>query len=171
MSSEATPVNTQETTPRSQKQLPERKPGNTMLPLARVKRVIKEDKDVSLINAEATFCIAYATELFMEYLVTEAFNKAKKEKRKTVYYKDLASTVKEIEPFEFLDDVIPTTMTLKQAIEKRKQALNDDAPSIPPSKKLKTSEQTTEEDKPIEQTEEEDEEDEEDTVMEDPKHE
>jgi len=25
----------------------------------------------------------------MEYLVTEAFSKAKKEKRKTVYYKDL----------------------------------------------------------------------------------
>jgi DNA polymerase epsilon subunit 4 len=39
----------------------ERTPGSTMLPIARIKRVIKEDKDVSLINAEATFCIAYAT--------------------------------------------------------------------------------------------------------------
>lgn len=27
----------------------------------------------------------------MEYLVTEAFSKARKEKRKTVYYKDLGS--------------------------------------------------------------------------------
>jgi histone H3/H4 len=29
----------------------------------------------------------------MEYLVTEAFSKAKKEKRKTVYYKDLGSFI------------------------------------------------------------------------------
>lgn len=45
----------------TQKIIAERVPGQTMLPLARIKRVIKEDKDVSLINAEATFCIAYAT--------------------------------------------------------------------------------------------------------------
>lgn len=45
----------------SQKTVTERVPGTTILPLARIKRVIKEDKDVSLINAEATFCIAYAT--------------------------------------------------------------------------------------------------------------
>lgn len=29
----------------------------------------------------------------MEYLVTEAFSKAKKEKRKTVYYKDLGTAM------------------------------------------------------------------------------
>ncbi|KAI8890245.1 histone-fold-containing protein [Backusella circina FSU 941] len=104
----------------------EKTPGTTMLPIARIKRVIKEDKDVSLINAEATFCIAYATELFMEYLVTEAFTKAKKDKRKTVYYKDLANTVKEVEQFEFLEDVIPPTMTLKAAIEKRKEVLTNE---------------------------------------------
>lgn len=45
----------------TQKTITERVPGTTILPLARIKRVIKEDKDVSLINAEATFCIAYAT--------------------------------------------------------------------------------------------------------------
>lgn len=36
-------------------------PGTTQLPLARVKRIIKEDKEVSLINAEATFLVAVAT--------------------------------------------------------------------------------------------------------------
>ncbi|KAI7904861.1 histone-fold-containing protein [Cokeromyces recurvatus] len=129
------------TTPKStQKVVIERVPGTTMLPIARVKRVIKEDKDIALINAEATFCIAYATELFLEYLVTEAFSKAKKEKRKTIYYRDLSSSVKEIEHFEFLEDVIPPTMTLKSAIEKRKAALNEDTPSIAsPTKKQKSS--------------------------------
>lgn len=55
-------VETTESTPKStQKTITERTPGMTMLPLARVKRVIKEDKDIALINADATYCIAYAT--------------------------------------------------------------------------------------------------------------
>ncbi|KAJ2955108.1 hypothetical protein NQZ79_g8843 [Umbelopsis isabellina] len=103
----------------------DRTPGTTFLPIARVKRIIKEDKDVSLINAEATFCVAYATELFMEYLANEGFAKAKKEKRKTVYYKDLASVVNEVDQFEFLEDVIPQTMPLKAALERRREALDD----------------------------------------------
>lgn len=62
MSSSNTPIDLSQETPKSSsKHAPERTPGTTMLPLARIKRVIKEDKDVSLINAEATFCIAYAT--------------------------------------------------------------------------------------------------------------
>ncbi|KAI8644854.1 histone-fold-containing protein [Parasitella parasitica] len=137
-----TPIDiTQDTPKSSSKQVPGRTPGTTMLPLARIKRVIKEDKDVALINAEATFCIAYATELFMEYLVTEAFSRAKKEKRKTVYYKDLASTVKESDQLEFLVDVIPTTMTLKEAMAKRKENLSDETESSSPTpaKKQKTS--------------------------------
>jgi len=62
MSSSNTPIDLSQDAPKStSKHVPERTPGTTMLPLARIKRVIKEDKDVSLINAEATFCIAYAT--------------------------------------------------------------------------------------------------------------
>ncbi|OBZ83748.1 hypothetical protein A0J61_08200, partial [Choanephora cucurbitarum] len=68
-------------------------------------------------------------------------------------------------------DVIPTTMTLKQAIEKRKQALNEDTPSIQPSKKLKTTSQEAPEEEQQQQPEEEEEEEEEegDTVMEESK--
>lgn len=40
---------------------PDRTPGTTIIPVSRVKRVVKEDKDISIINAEATFCITYAT--------------------------------------------------------------------------------------------------------------
>ncbi|KAL0080039.1 histone-fold-containing protein [Phycomyces blakesleeanus] len=121
----------------------ERLPGTTIIPLARVKRVIKEDKDVSLINAEAIFCVAYATELFMEYLVTEGYQRAKRDKRKTVYYKDLASTVTEVEQFEFLEDVIPPTLTLKTAIERRKEALENEGSAPKKQKTIKdTSAQT-----------------------------
>ncbi|KAI8140632.1 histone-fold-containing protein [Fennellomyces sp. T-0311] len=128
----ASEESTQQTQQSQQKQ--ERVLGTTTLPLARVKRVIKEDKDVSLINAEATFCVAYATELFMEYLVKEGFTRARKEKRKTIYYKDLASAVSEVEQFEFLEDVIPHTMTLKAALERRKDTL-DEGGSLESSRK------------------------------------
>ncbi|RUS27172.1 hypothetical protein BC938DRAFT_483625 [Jimgerdemannia flammicorona] len=194
-------------------------PGTTQLPIARVKRIIKEDKEVSLINAEATFLVAVATvsrvggalwevevqrfelkarfsltafpvngllqELFMEYLVSEGFSRARRDKRKTVYYRDLgtcpslcqifchfemyslistdefsrlsllrlphahiyiyarlfsvslspiddtsktktASVVDEIDQFEFLEDVIPKTMPLKKALERRKEALEEE---------------------------------------------
>ncbi|KAI8366625.1 histone-fold-containing protein [Radiomyces spectabilis] len=117
----------------------ERPPGTTFLPQARVKRVIKEDKDVSLINAEATFCVSFATELFMEYLVTEGFSRAKRDKRKTIYYKDLATAVNEVEQFEFLEDVIPQTMTLKAALERRKEALGEEHIESRLAKKQKTS--------------------------------
>lgn len=52
----------------------------------------------------------------------------KKDKRKTVFYRDMADVVQDNASFEFLSDVIPSTMTLKAAVEKRKRALNDDSP-------------------------------------------
>jgi hypothetical protein len=51
----------------------ERAAGTTFLPIARVKRIIKEDKDVSLINAEATFCVAYATVCSLLWLAFTTF--------------------------------------------------------------------------------------------------
>ncbi|CEI96370.1 hypothetical protein G6F70_000225 [Rhizopus microsporus] len=144
-----------ETTEETTKQTAERQLGTTTFPLARIKRLIKEDKDISLISTDATFCITYAAELFIEYLVSEALDKAKQEKRKSVFYKDLAKVVKDVEPFEFLEDVIPTTMTLKAAIEKRKQVLNEDTPA----KKQKTD--------PVQEEEEEDEDEEENKMEED----
>lgn len=43
-----------------------------------------------------------------------------------------------------MEYVIPTARALRQAIEKRKQTLNEDTPSIQPSKKLKTAKPTKE---------------------------
>ncbi|KAI7852411.1 histone-fold-containing protein [Circinella umbellata] len=152
--------NTQQT---QQKQ--ERALGTTTLPIARVKRLIKEDKEVSLINAEATFCVAYATELFMEYLVKEGFTRARKEKRKTVYYKDLASSVSEVEQFEFLEDVIPHTMTLKAALERRKDTLDEGAESSEPARKKSKLDKNTKKSNDtngVEQEEEDEEEEDED---------
>ncbi|KAI8997847.1 histone-fold-containing protein [Pilobolus umbonatus] len=125
MSTEITSTPTKTT----DKSHPGRTPGVLSIPIARIKRVIKEDKEISQVNTDATFCIGYATELFTEYLVQEAFAKAQYNKRKTIQYKDLAQCVKETEQFEFLEDVIPPTMKLKAAIEKSKEMNGEDKPA------------------------------------------
>ncbi|KAG0297127.1 hypothetical protein BGZ96_007678 [Linnemannia gamsii] len=96
--------------------------GTTQLPVARVKRIIKEDKDVQMVSNDAVFLISLATELFLESFTTKAFNLAKIEKRKTVSYKDLATAVTQHDSLEFLQDVIPKTMTLTAAMEKQRAA-------------------------------------------------
>lgn len=53
-----------------------------------------------------------------------------------ILYPPLASAVSDIEQFEFLEDVIPHTMTLKSALERRKEALNEE--ETPVAKKQKT---------------------------------
>ncbi|KAG0347327.1 hypothetical protein BG004_007984 [Podila humilis] len=96
--------------------------GITQLPVARVKRIIKEDKDINMVSNDAVFLISMATELFLESFTAKAFNLAKMEKRKTIAYKDLATAVTQHDSLEFLQDVIPKTMTLKAALEKQRVA-------------------------------------------------
>lgn len=42
-----------------------------------------------------------------------------------VFFGSVASAVSEVEQFEFLEDVIPHTMTLKTALERRKDTVSD----------------------------------------------
>ena len=53
---------------------------STQLPIARVKKIMKKDPDVSLISQNSVFLVAKATELFLEDFVREAFKVAKKNK-------------------------------------------------------------------------------------------
>ncbi|CAO3568469.1 unnamed protein product [Mortierella alpina] len=97
--------------------------GVTQLPVARIKRIIKEDKDVHMVSNDAVFVISLATEMFLESFTSKAFNLAKLEKRKTVSYKDLATAVSQHDSLEFLQDVVPKTMPLSAALEKQRVAM------------------------------------------------
>ncbi|GAM26591.1 hypothetical protein SAMD00019534_097660 [Acytostelium subglobosum LB1] len=83
-----------------------KKKSATALPVARIKRIMRTDKDVKLISSDASLLITKSTELFLEYLAKEAFKKTTG-KRKLLSYKELSSAVKEIEALEFLADIIP----------------------------------------------------------------
>ncbi|KAL1921366.1 uncharacterized protein VTP21DRAFT_11082 [Calcarisporiella thermophila] len=100
--------------------------GTSQLPLARVKRIIKEDKDVGLCSNEAVFLISIATELFIEFFANNAVNYAVADKRKTIQYKDLANAVSKIDQLEFLSDVIPKTIPLRKALMRQKEAKEEE---------------------------------------------
>ncbi|EHA27850.1 transcriptional regulator family: Histone-like TF [Aspergillus niger] len=95
--------------------------GQSALPISRIKKIIQLDDDIVQCSSNATFVIAMATELFIQYLTEQGHNVVKSERkpRKLIQYKDLATAVSRIDNLEFLSDVIPKTTTYKQFKEKR----------------------------------------------------
>jgi histone H3/H4 len=76
----------------------------TVLPVARVKRIIKLDKDVKQASADAIKCITKACELFLEGLAVGSHAGMRAAKRKGVQYKDLETFVLRRGKYEFLHD-------------------------------------------------------------------
>ncbi|KAJ5587561.1 uncharacterized protein N7459_003326 [Penicillium hispanicum] len=95
--------------------------GQSALPISRIKKIIQLDDDIVQCSNNATFVIAMATEMFIQYLAEQGHNVVKSERkpRKTMQYKDLATAVSHIDNLEFLADVIPKTTTYKQYKEKK----------------------------------------------------
>ena len=77
---------------------------DTSLPLARVKRIMKLDKEVKHAAVDACKCVTRATELFLESLVEGAFASMKAQKRKTIKYQDVEHHVLRKQRLEFLHD-------------------------------------------------------------------
>ncbi|KAI1412258.1 hypothetical protein F5Y13DRAFT_163960 [Hypoxylon sp. FL1857] len=90
--------------------------GQTQLPLSRVKKIVAQDQDINICSNNAAFVITLATEMFIQYLAGEGFNMARTERkpRRNIQYKDLAAAVAAKENLEFLEDVIPKTISYKQ---------------------------------------------------------
>ncbi|OCF34241.1 DNA polymerase epsilon p12 subunit [Kwoniella heveanensis BCC8398] len=115
------------TAPKKQKprqSLAEKQLGTTLFPISRIKRIVKADKELENMSNEAVFMVAVATEYFVKHFMEEGYTKARLEKRKIVNYKDLASVVARSEEFDFLKDVIPTPISMSEALERRKQKLS-----------------------------------------------
>ncbi|CAG8709474.1 9337_t:CDS:2 [Acaulospora morrowiae] len=95
--------------------------GNTILPVARVKRILKED-DVTC-GPDVSFLFVATAELFIEYLAKQGLEQAKKEGRKNLNYQDLANAVTRTSNLGFLKDVIPQTYTLESAMKLYEDAM------------------------------------------------
>ncbi|KAF2861723.1 histone-fold-containing protein [Piedraia hortae CBS 480.64] len=102
--------------------LPEKVTGTATLPLARVKKIIQADGDIGPCSNNAAFAITIATEMFLKYVVEQAHNvvKAERKPRRNIQYRDVANAVARVENLEFLVDVVPKPVGVQQL--KRRQA-------------------------------------------------
>lgn len=64
-------------------------PGNQLLPLARIKKIMKLDEDVKMISAEAPLLFAKATEIFIHELTLRAWIHTEDNKRRTLQVRNL----------------------------------------------------------------------------------
>eukprot|EP00162_Nutomonas_longa_P022949 comp6357_c0_seq1/m.6133 comp6357_c0_seq1/g.6133 ORF comp6357_c0_seq1/g.6133 comp6357_c0_seq1/m.6133 type:complete len:142 (-) comp6357_c0_seq1:23-448(-) len=76
------------------------------IPLGRVKRILKKDKELRVSN-NAAIAIAKATECFIALLANTAVANTKLDKRKVIQYKDVANAVRNESAMDFLSDSIP----------------------------------------------------------------
>ncbi|KIW21188.1 hypothetical protein PV08_01768 [Exophiala spinifera] len=102
---------------------PEEITGTSVLPLARVKKIIAMDDDIAQCSTTAAFAISVATENFIRYLAEQSYNVVKSERkpRKTLAYKDIATAISRIDNLEFLSDTVPKTKTYRQFREEKAQ--------------------------------------------------
>ncbi len=77
------------------------------VPFRAIKRIMKCDKDIGTVQNEAAMVATYAVEMFMEKMVNESNERAKKRGRNTVKYEDLAEVRASHSNMSFLNTLIP----------------------------------------------------------------
>lgn len=70
--------------------------------MARLKKIVKADKDLDMMTTEAVFLVGVATEYFIKHFMEEGYTKARLEKRRIVNYRDMANVVARSDEFGFL---------------------------------------------------------------------
>ncbi|CAP37832.1 Protein CBG20898 [Caenorhabditis briggsae] len=78
----------------------------TQLPLGRVKKIVRLNPDVEMLNAEALQMMTKSAELFIKELSNAANQNALTEKRKTIQPKDIDKAIKKMWEFAFLEDAL-----------------------------------------------------------------
>jgi DNA polymerase epsilon subunit 4 len=98
-------------------------PQLTIATVARVQKIINADPERLHTSKNAAFAIALATEMFIQHLSTTTHNvvKAERKPRRNIQYRDVASAVAKTDNLEFLTDVVPKTITMKE-FKKKEEA-------------------------------------------------
>ncbi|XP_066262177.1 nuclear transcription factor Y subunit gamma [Euwallacea similis] len=78
-----------------------------VLPLARIKKIMKLDEDVKMISAEAPLLFAKAAEIFIHELTLRAWIHTEDNKRRTLQRNDIAMAIAKYDQFDFLIDIVP----------------------------------------------------------------
>ncbi|PKU73406.1 Nuclear transcription factor Y subunit C-3 [Dendrobium catenatum] len=78
---------------------------NHSIPLARIKKIMKADKDVRMIAAEAPIVLTRACEMFIFELTRRAWAHAEQNKRRTLQKNDIAAVLTKTNMYDFLAEI------------------------------------------------------------------
>ncbi|CAH0405168.1 unnamed protein product [Chilo suppressalis] len=81
------------------------------LPLSRVKTIMKSSPDVEAVGPEPLYLVTKVTELFVIDLAKRAF---KTSKANMLEYKHIAEVVQEDDTLDFLREIMPRKITVRQ---------------------------------------------------------
>ncbi|KAG8198147.1 hypothetical protein JTE90_006899 [Oedothorax gibbosus] len=90
-----------------------------ILPLSRIRMIMKSSPDVGNISPDSCFLVTKATEGFIANLVRQALKTSSNKSR--IDYSDLADVVQTIEHLDFLKDIIPPKIKGHKYLEILKQ--------------------------------------------------
>ncbi|KAF9049599.1 hypothetical protein BDZ89DRAFT_940929, partial [Hymenopellis radicata] len=95
--------------------------GQSLLPTVRLENIIQADGVTGTLtmSKEALFIISVATEEFIKRLAQGGLDQAKSQERSAVQYEDMAATILQYQEFRFLEDYIPTPISLADALAER----------------------------------------------------
>ncbi|XP_063977042.1 chromatin accessibility complex 16kD protein [Diachasmimorpha longicaudata] len=82
------------------------------LPMSRVKTIMKSSPHVESIAQDGLFLVTKATEMFVHFMSEEAHKQSKKSS--CLDYKHLAEVVQTNETLEFLKEIMPRKITVRQ---------------------------------------------------------
>ncbi|XP_063932409.1 uncharacterized protein LOC135144317 isoform X2 [Zophobas morio] len=80
---------------------------NQILPLARIKKIMKLDENVKMISAEAPILFSKALEIFICELSLRAWAHTEENKRRTLQKIDIGTAVTRCDMYDFLIDIVP----------------------------------------------------------------
>ncbi|XP_062600995.1 chromatin accessibility complex protein 1-like [Saccostrea cucullata] len=91
------------------------KDGQCLLPMSRIRTIMKSSPDVGSISHEALFLTGKATEMFVKNLTN--VSRGKSQDKMNVSYKDLAEVVNSDDVLQFLQDIIPRKIKAREYLE------------------------------------------------------
>lgn len=86
------------------------------LPVSRIKTIMKSSPELANVKPESYILITRATELFVAYLAKRAYETSGDDK--TIEYKALSTVVSKDECLDFLEEIVPFKITMKDYWEK-----------------------------------------------------
>ncbi|KAH6783017.1 hypothetical protein C2S52_007976 [Perilla frutescens var. hirtella] len=80
---------------------------SNILPLVRIRKVMKSDGKVAMISADTPVLVAKACEIFVMELTLRAWMHTQENKRKTVQRNDITDAIRDENLLDFLNDTVP----------------------------------------------------------------